>query len=1082
MIRNIKLKKLFAFMCVFFMLMGIFVKSETIEAQAVDGTHGTLSYSTGNYNYIELTVKLYNHDQSTINSYTITCKDGDNVIETWSVDFTTESYSDSKKHTFYNLTSHKAYSFEYSIDTPYAAHVLDPEDGYTMRIYCLERLEVTKTWDDNNNELNHRPTAGEYINKMTFYENGVKVTPKDIKIIPGSEDEDTYSYYVYGINIRHAIEVGEEPVPDYELSEAKGSDAFFGTDVFGDERMTFNKNVSIASLKNKDFVPLNIKLTKTDYDNHDPLENVEFEIINVSGKDISYNSQTYRNNEVIATIKTDADGKASIKDLPSSGIYLVKETNNPIIGYIPPTYERTISFADVGEDKHTVNLGEITNKKSGFGGLKVIKVDENDNNIKLPNAVFELYNISGETIVLNDDNNTQVENNGLIETYTTGDEGYFETGYILPNDGLYKLVEVTPPAKYLIIEEEKTVCVSKDATNEVTVLNRPITYAGLRIVKKDDNNGRLLSGAEFDVYYIGENPITVADGIVYNNGDVIFSGLVTDENGIAETEKILPVESAVNGDNYKIVETKHPDNYKEPNGATQVNINKDKLNQEYYYEQTIYNYRDVFCIEISKLKYPFEPTNSEDKDTFEFEVELKDKEGNPVNESFYLVHNADMYHKNYNRDLEYSGIEKITFVDGKASVTVGFDDMATICDIPNGYKYTVTEKENTDWSLFARKNYTMGYNYGNYGHHEIFVNKKEEDISLNFEAQKVLENATLQDKQFEFELKDSNNKVLDNQYNDSDGNVTFKDITVNTKDFEVKKLNYKNATEEQKKKYDYWVCTDHSNVNYILTKNIPDEACIGYNTDRVEYKYASDEQKAQLGTNNFWRYEVGHYGESNFSTTVGFYDLNYFDLSEIENIETLLDTEMNFYAYYYDEELTYTINEVKAKDNNIAYDDHIEIVKVKINGELGKELSLEYLYDSDKATFINTQKTDIEISKTDLGGSELPGAEIQILLDDEVIEEWTSTEKPHVLYLLPGKYTFHEVSAPNGYQKVTDIIFEVDEDGNVIVEEIKGIVTSQGNKLIVIDKELPKLDKPKEVLPKSDKPDVPYTIPKTGVE
>ena len=77
--------------------------------------------------------------------------------------------------------------------------------------------------------------------------------------------------------------------------------------------------------------------------------------------------------------------------------------------------------------------------------------------------------------------------------------------------------------------------------------------------------------------------------------------------------------------------------------------------------------------------------------------------------------------------------------------------------------------------------------------------------------------------------------------------------------------------------------------------------------------------------------------------------------------------------------------------------------------------------------------TKVEISKTDIAGNELPGAKLTILDENgEVIESWTSTEKPHYIEMLPiGKYTLHEESAPEGYLVAEDIEFEVKDTGEI---------------------------------------------------
>ena len=95
----------------------------------------------------------------------------------------------------------------------------------------------------------------------------------------------------------------------------------------------------------------------------------------------------------------------------------------------------------------------------------------------------------------------------------------------------------------------------------------------------------------------------------------------------------------------------------------------------------------------------------------------------------------------------------------------------------------------------------------------------------------------------------------------------------------------------------------------------------------------------------------------------------------------------------------------------------------------------------------------VEISKVNVYGEELKGAEMQLIDEnEEVIEKWTSDGTNHIVSELPvGKYVLKEIAAPDGYVIATDIKFTVDVYGNVIVENIETTATSEnGNPLIVM--------------------------------
>ena len=108
----------------------------------------------------------------------------------------------------------------------------------------------------------------------------------------------------------------------------------------------------------------------------------------------------------------------------------------------------------------------------------------------------------------------------------------------------------------------------------------------------------------------------------------------------------------------------------------------------------------------------------------------------------------------------------------------------------------------------------------------------------------------------------------------------------------------------------------------------------------------------------------------------------------------------------------------------------------------------------------------VTFSKVNLGGTEIAGAEIKIYKGEKAegtaVESWTSeANQSKDINLAPGTYTFHEEAAPTGYLKVTDITFQVKQDGTVEVTNVgekdsKGEdnkVVTDGFKVTVTDKD-----------------------------
>ena len=95
----------------------------------------------------------------------------------------------------------------------------------------------------------------------------------------------------------------------------------------------------------------------------------------------------------------------------------------------------------------------------------------------------------------------------------------------------------------------------------------------------------------------------------------------------------------------------------------------------------------------------------------------------------------------------------------------------------------------------------------------------------------------------------------------------------------------------------------------------------------------------------------------------------------------------------------------------------------------------------------------VEVSKVDVYGEELIGAEMQLEnADGEIIDEWTSDGTNHVVTELPaGDYTLKEIAAPDGYVIATDVAFSVNCYGIVMVDGIEAEASDEtGNPLIVM--------------------------------
>ena len=111
----------------------------------------------------------------------------------------------------------------------------------------------------------------------------------------------------------------------------------------------------------------------------------------------------------------------------------------------------------------------------------------------------------------------------------------------------------------------------------------------------------------------------------------------------------------------------------------------------------------------------------------------------------------------------------------------------------------------------------------------------------------------------------------------------------------------------------------------------------------------------------------------------------------------------------------------------------------EVEAPAGYELAEDVLFIVVDTTEVQTimmtdAPTMVEISKQDIAGEEIPGADL-VVYDSEgnIVDEWTSTEESHIItnLLIGETYTLHEEVCPFGYVTASDVEFTILGDGSV---------------------------------------------------
>ena len=231
----------------------------------------------------------------------------------------------------------------------------------------------------------------------------------------------------------------------------------------------------------------NLKIIKVDKDNNQiKIPNVEFELLD-------------SNNNTVGTYTTDQNGEIYIEGL-KTGTYIIKETK------ANSAYYQLSQDITVEVEFNKTTQTQLENEKIK-GQIKVIKVDQDYNEIKLENAEFQIID----------------SNDNVVETIKTDANGQATTSR-LPI-GTYRIKEIsTGNDNYILNEQNQKVTVTKDSITEVTLENIHKT-GNVKVFKVDkDNNKIALGNVEFDLFSEEFNKV-IGTYITDVNGEIYIENL-----------------------------------------------------------------------------------------------------------------------------------------------------------------------------------------------------------------------------------------------------------------------------------------------------------------------------------------------------------------------------------------------------------------------------------------------------------------------------------------------------------------------------------------------------------------------------
>ncbi|TKC20636.1 SpaA isopeptide-forming pilin-related protein [Bacillus paranthracis] len=172
------------------------------------------------------------------------------------------------------------------------------------------------------------------------------------------------------------------------------------------------------------------------------------------------------------------------------------------------------------------------------GHLQIKKVDENDENIVLKDAKFDVID----------------KENNVVDTVTTNEKGIAEVKDLPFGD--YFVKEISAPEGYIKVDTPVKVTIDNTNIIEFVMKNtKKVENGQFKLLKKDSESGQLLPGAKFDV--------------IDKDGNVVET-IITDDKGEA-LSKQLPVGT------YTLKEIEAPKGYELSSSSVSVDVEAHKI-------------------------------------------------------------------------------------------------------------------------------------------------------------------------------------------------------------------------------------------------------------------------------------------------------------------------------------------------------------------------------------------------------------------------------------------------------------------------------------------------------------------------
>ena len=316
-------------------------------------------------------------------------------------------------------------------------------------------------------------------------------------------------------------------------------------------KATFDVNVEYNKTTKKDITndhkKGNLKIYKVDKDNHKiALGNVKFDL---------YSEEFKR---VIGSYTTNVDGEIKIDNLRTGSYKLIEKNTGKWYNLAKDT--------EVEVKWNTTEENTIENELKK-GQVKVVKVDLDNNEVKLQGIKFDVLD----------------ENGKVLETITTDENGEAYTSrYAIRDYSKITIREKETLQNYVLNDTPQTITLEADQIKTVTFTNE-LKKGQVKVIKVDlDNKEVKLKGVEFKVY---------------DQDNKLVDTITTDENGEAVSKR-LRIDKE-----YHVVESKTLQNYVLNDTPQKVTLKQDQITDLTFENELIRGYIKIVKASKEDNKY-----------------------------------------------------------------------------------------------------------------------------------------------------------------------------------------------------------------------------------------------------------------------------------------------------------------------------------------------------------------------------------------------------------------------------------------------------------------------------------------------